>query len=121
MNASDVSLDTTGTTATTSNFSCTQTTNVEVNCTISIDNGTTNQDIKINVTDAAGNISTATETGYSVDTIAPVAPAINSPANNTDSNDSTPTISGTGEPNSTITIFVGGVPVGTTTTDASGN
>ncbi len=45
-----------------------------------------------------------------IDTTAPTAPSISNPTENLITNDSTPTINGTGEPDSTFTI-----------TDGSGN
>jgi hypothetical protein len=71
-------------------------------------------------TDAAGNTSAkSTILNLVVDTQAPVAPSLTTVKNPT--NDNTPTVTGTAEANSTVTIIVGGVPVGTTTADASGN
>ena len=53
-----------------------------------------------------------------IDTTPPVAPT--SLANISDSNDSTPTITGTAEPGSTVTLFNGPVILGTATVDSDG-
>jgi MYXO-CTERM domain-containing protein len=72
--------------------------------------------------DAAGNTSPVSNTNtFTVDTLTPAAPAVLTPANGSVTNDSTPAYSGTAEPGSTVTIFVDGVSVGTTTADAAGN
>ncbi|MGB1584036.1 MAG: Ig-like domain-containing protein, partial [Solirubrobacterales bacterium] len=49
------------------------------------------------------------------------APVISSPTDGSSTNDSTPAISGTAEPDSTVTVYVDGSPIGTTTTDGSGD
>lgn len=46
---------------------------------------------------------------------------ITGPANNSETKDSTPTVTGTGEPNTTVTIFVDGTEVGTVPVDEDGN
>lgn len=56
-----------------------------------------------------------------IDTAAPAAPVITSPANNTGSLDATPTISGTAEANSAIQVYVDNALNGTTTADGSGS
>ncbi|HEX8697798.1 MAG TPA: Ig-like domain-containing protein, partial [Myxococcaceae bacterium] len=71
-------------------------------------------------TDAAGNSSSDSNT-FTVDTVGPAAPTVTTPANGSVTNDSTPVYSGTSEPGSTVTVFVDGVAVGTTTADAAGN
>jgi hypothetical protein len=84
-------------------------------------------------TDAAGNIS-ALSTSYTVtvDTIAPSAPAITgitddvapvtgSIANGGATNDPTPTIAGTAEANALVSIYDGGVLLGTAAANGSGN
>ena len=71
-------------------------------------------------TDAAGNTSAPSATlNLKIDTQAPAVPTITTAKNPT--NDNTPTVTGTAEANSTVTIYVGGTSVGTTTADASGN
>jgi MYXO-CTERM domain-containing protein len=71
-------------------------------------------------TDAVGNTATDSNT-FSVDTMGPAAPEVRTPPNGSITNDSTPTYGGTAEPGSTVTIYVDGVAVGTTTADAAGN
>ncbi|GAB4070991.1 hypothetical protein GCM10028777_37860 [Angustibacter speluncae] len=72
-------------------------------------------------TDAAGNASPASATnGFTVDTGAPVVPVITSPADGAATADTTPTVQGTAEPGSTVTVLVDGTPVGTTTADGTG-
>lgn len=81
--------------------------------------------------DAAGNLSAPSAT-ISVDSVPPPAPAIQSltddaPAvtgtfgNGVTTNDTEPRLSGTAEPNALVTLFEGGVQVGTATADGSGN
>ena len=53
--------------------------------------------------------------------MAPAAPTIDSPADGTVTNDSTPTISGTAEANSTVSVYADGNLLGTTTANGSGN
>lgn len=72
-------------------------------------------------TDAAGNVSPASATNaFAVDTGAPVVPVITAPADGTATADTTPTVQGTAEPGSTVTVLVDGAPVGTTTADGTG-
>ena len=72
--------------------------------------------------DNAGNTD-ATPASYTwtVDTTAPAAPVVTTPANFSVISNPTPLVSGTAEPNSTITVYIDGSPVGTTTADGSGN
>ncbi|SHN17190.1 Concanavalin A-like lectin/glucanases superfamily protein [Chitinophaga sp. CF418] len=71
-------------------------------------------------TDAAGNISPQSNVlNITIDTQAPPAPVVSSVA--TPANDNTPTVTGTAEPNSTVTIYRDGVLAGTTAANASGN
>jgi hypothetical protein len=78
--------------------------------------------VRVTATDAAGNTSPSSNThNFAVDTTAPAAPVVVTPANGSGTNDSTPTYSGTAEPNSTVTVIVDGVSVGTTTANAAGN
>jgi large repetitive protein len=73
-------------------------------------------------TDAVGNTSSASNARtVKVDTQAPSAPAITNPADNSYDNDGSFTLSGTAEANSTVTIFEGTTPKGTTQTGAGGN
>ncbi len=59
--------------------------------------------ITITSTDAAGNATSITAT-ITLDTVAPVAPALAAPATNSDS----PTITGTAEAGSSVTVEIGG-------------
>jgi hypothetical protein len=78
--------------------------------------------VKATATDASNNVS-----GYSaadpftVDTVPPAAPVIKTPSAGATTSDDTPTITGTAEAGSTVTVYVDGKAVGTTTADGSGN
>jgi len=62
--------------------------------------------VEVVAIDAAGNRSqSAVQNPFVVDTVAPAAPVITSPAL---TNDNTPVIAGTAEPNSTITLVIDG-------------
>ncbi|HEY3591466.1 MAG TPA: Ig-like domain-containing protein, partial [Buttiauxella sp.] len=87
--------------------------------------------LTVTATDAHNNTSPATSFSVVVDTIAPQAPTITlvnddaSPItgpvqNNGSTNDQTPTIHGTGEPGSTITLLDGTTVLTTLTVDSSG-
>ncbi len=71
----------------------------------------------------AGNNVDATPASYTwtVDTTSPPAPVVITPANGSSTVNTTPTITGTGEPNATITIFIDGSSNATGTADGSGN
>jgi len=74
--------------------------------------------------DASGNVSeTSTALNITVDTQKPAMPAVPVLAggNNGNTNDTTPTITGMAEANSTVTIYIGGTAVGTTTAAADGS
>ena len=72
--------------------------------------------------DAAGNVdATPDSKTWTVDTVAPSAPAITSPTDGSSTNDNTPTFTGTAEPNSTVRVFNGATQVGTAVVDGSGN
>ncbi|MDC0714124.1 Ig-like domain-containing protein [Stigmatella sp. ncwal1] len=78
--------------------------------------------VRATATDAVGNTSAPSNTNtFIVDTTAPAAPVVVTPANGSTTQDTTPTYSGTAEANSTVTVIVDGVPVGTTTASASGS
>lgn len=89
--------------------------------------GLTDGEHEINVTakDAAGNTSDASAPlSITVDTTKPVAPP--APSLETENNGgnikvNTPSIKGTAEPNSTVTIYDGGVIIATVTTDGNGD
>lgn len=88
--------------------------------------------LTVTATDADNNTSPAASFSLTVDSIAPLAPAITlvsddvgtitgSVPNNGVTNDTTPTIQGTGEPGSTVTLTLDGTTTLTTfTVDASG-
>ena len=72
--------------------------------------------------DAAGNVSAVSNTvNITIDTTAPAAPVITTPANDTVTNNNTPTISGTAEANSTVNVYDGTTLIGTVTADGTGN
>jgi hypothetical protein len=78
--------------------------------------------VKATAADALGNTSVDSNTNtFTVDTLPPPAPVVLTPANGSTTNDTTPTVAGTAEVNSTVTIFFDGTPVGTTIADASGS
>ncbi|WP_233871715.1 Ig-like domain-containing protein [Paraburkholderia adhaesiva] len=89
--------------------------------------------ITATATDAAGNVSDATSAfTFSIDTVAPVAPVIGSVtddvgavqgalANGAVTDDPTPTLAGTAEAGSTVSVYDNGKLLGTTTADATGN
>ncbi|MFO0593676.1 MAG: Ig-like domain-containing protein [Myxococcaceae bacterium] len=72
-------------------------------------------------TDAAGNTSPASNTNRFTVDIPDVMVSITSPTDGTLTNDSTPTITGTATPNSTVTVYVDGMAVGSATADAQGH
>ncbi|WP_413499167.1 BapA/Bap/LapF family large adhesin [Buttiauxella gaviniae] len=87
--------------------------------------------LTVTATDADGNTSPASSFTLTVDSIAPQAPEITlisddaspitgSVPNNGFTNDSTPTLSGTGEPGTEVTITDGGAIQETVTVNASG-
>src|SRR5918997_5336042 len=72
-------------------------------------------------TDAAGDTSPApAPVTFTVDTVAPAAPVIASPADGSTIADDTPTVSGTGEPGATVEVTIDGTVIGTTTVAADG-
>jgi hypothetical protein len=73
--------------------------------------------------DPAGNESDpSAPVNVTVDTVAPAAPTIASPADGSTTTDNTPTVTGTGgQPNGPVTVYAGGHPICTTTADGSGN
>ena len=78
---------------------------------------------------SSGNIGTATNNkAYNVDTTVPLAPdittiSVDDGSSNTDgiTSDNTLLISGTSEANSTVEVFLDGVSIGTTSTNATGD
>ena len=78
--------------------------------------------VRATATDAAGNTSAVSSTNtFTVDTTAPGAPTVVTPANNSTTADPTPTIAGLAEANSTVAVYFDGSPVATTTTSGAGN
>ncbi|MBL8916117.1 MAG: OmpA family protein [Archangium sp.] len=77
--------------------------------------------VSATATDAAGNVSAPSVPNDFTIVIPNVMVAITSPADGTLTKDSTPTITGTATPGSTVTVFVDGMAIGTTTADAMGN
>jgi large repetitive protein len=80
--------------------------------------------VTVTATDAVGNTSgTSSALNINVDTTAPAAPsiALQTPVNNGEINTTKPTVTGTAEPNSTVTIYADGTKAGTATADANGN
>jgi hypothetical protein len=75
--------------------------------------------ITANATDAAGNVSSASSAiTLTVDTTAPTAPAITTVSAAT--NNTRPTLTGTAEAGSTVTVYDGTITLGTATTNSSG-
>ena len=84
--------------------------------------------LKLKVADAAGNDGTVKSQAYTLDSSAPGAPSVTGISGDTGTSgsdgitsDQTLTISGTSEANATVEVFKGGVSLGTTTADGSGN
>ncbi|MEU6300699.1 Ig-like domain-containing protein [Streptomyces erythrochromogenes] len=71
-------------------------------------------------TDPAGNRTEGAPISLTIDTQAPTAPVITSPADGSLLTDSTPTFSGTGDAGDTITLTESGTTVCTTTVGANG-
>jgi hypothetical protein len=85
-------------------------------------------DASVTTTDLAGNPANAADTeAYAVDVAAPAAPAVNTISLDTGTagdeitSDNTLVFSGTAEANSTVTVYVNAVPVGSTVADGAGN
>ncbi|MCK5908694.1 MAG: IPT/TIG domain-containing protein, partial [Caulobacter sp.] len=68
----------------------------------------------------SGVYSSAASYSWTVDTTAPAAPAVTSPANASTRGVSQKGVSGTAEANSTVTVYLDGAADGTTTADGSG-
>ncbi|MBJ7353725.1 MAG: hypothetical protein JHC98_02785 [Thermoleophilaceae bacterium] len=76
----------------------------------------------VTATDAAGNTGPDSNVRtLTVDLTAPAAPSITTPAQDLTTAVNTQTVSGTAEPNSTVTVNDGPTLLGTTTADGSGN
>ncbi|MDE1716337.1 Ig-like domain-containing protein, partial [Chromobacterium amazonense] len=89
-----------------------------------------NHNIRATATDTAGNVSgQATAYSVTIDTATPTTPAISGLTTATDTgsshsdgitSDNTPTLQGTAPANSTVTVYIDGFQVGTTTANGSG-
>ncbi|KUM04440.1 hypothetical protein Cv017_14550, partial [Chromobacterium subtsugae] len=89
-----------------------------------------NHSIRATATDTAGNVSSqATAYSVTIDTATPTTPAISGLTTATDTgsshsdgitSDNTPTLQGTAPANSTVTVYIDGFQVGTTTANGSG-
>lgn len=75
---------------------------------------------EVRATDGVGNQSAAGALDFSLDTVPPTAPVINSPTQGQWLTASTATVSGTAEPGSTVALVEGQSARGTTTTTAGG-
>src|SRR5205085_1662212 len=71
----------------------------------------------VRATDRAGNVGTASYT-WTVDTVPPSPPFVSSTWSGSSST-STPTVTGTAEPGSTVTVSGGGTALGTTPADSN--
>ncbi|MFE7226184.1 Ig-like domain-containing protein, partial [Nocardioides sp. NPDC057577] len=72
-------------------------------------------------TDEAGNVSEpSAPVVFTVDTTAPDAPVITSPADGSTTSDNTPTVTGTGEPGATVEVTIDGEVVGEATVNPDG-
>ena len=78
-------------------------------------------EVEVVAEDGAGNTATDGPVTFAVDTTAPDAPVITSPADGDILTDLTPEITGTAEPGSTVTVIVDGEPIGETTADEDGD
>ncbi|WP_044195337.1 adventurous gliding motility protein AgmC, partial [Hyalangium minutum] len=74
--------------------------------------------VAVNTSQNLQSIPSNTNT-FTVDLTPPAAPVVTAPANGATTN-STPTYTGTAEPNSTVTVIVDGNPVGTVVANGSG-
>ncbi|MFI9488503.1 Ig-like domain-containing protein [Promicromonospora sp. NPDC052451] len=81
------------------------------------------REITATQTDTDGTVSDPADPPIviTVDTTPPATPVVTSPTPGSTTTDNTPTISGTGEPGSTVTIIIDGKPAGTAVVDENGN
>lgn len=88
--------------------------------------------LTVHTTDAAGNTTVSSPFVLTVDTVAPATPDIPAITVNPDgtetplnpgetTRDTTPTLSGTGNPGDTVTIYIGGVKLDDVVVDGTGN
>ncbi|MDR2930800.1 MAG: Ig-like domain-containing protein, partial [Propionibacteriaceae bacterium] len=78
------------------------------------------QEVVATATDPAGNTSPEANNDFTVDSKAPGAPTVTGPAPGAVTNDSTPEITGTGEPGNTVEVSVDGTPIGKATVRPDG-
>ncbi|MHA7630708.1 Ig-like domain-containing protein [Corallococcus sp. M7] len=99
---------------------CTATANASGNwsCTSAVQLPDGAHTVTAQAADANGNLSPTTSVGFNVDTTAPVAPVISTPAQNAQLNTATPTFTGTAEAGSTVTVREGTTVLCTTTANA---
>jgi hypothetical protein len=77
--------------------------------------------VSVWATDAWGNTGTDSNTNtFTVDTAPPPAPGVVKPAHGSPTNNNQPTYGGTAEAGTTVTVFVDGIEVGTTTANVLG-
>ncbi|GAA4035174.1 hypothetical protein GCM10022409_19720 [Hymenobacter glaciei] len=86
-------------------------------------NGAVTVNVAANVAQDANNTGNTAATPYSITYTQPVtaAPVVTAPANGSLLNTTTPNYAGTAVAGSTVTVYVDGTSIGTTTADASGN
>ena len=77
--------------------------------------------VDITVTTPGGTSSTSSADHFNYVDTTPPAVTLVSPANGSTTGNTTPTISGTAEPNSTVTVMLDGSTAGTATLDGGGN
>jgi len=73
-------------------------------CTPTTPFGEGSQTVSVTATDPAGNVSDEATQTFTVDTQAPVAPVVNTPAPGDQTKNPTPTVSGTGETGATVSV-----------------
>jgi len=79
------------------------------------------QTVSVTETDTEGHtVATSNTNNFTVDTVAPEAPVVSTPANGTFVNNTRPYISGTAEANAKVEIHLDGVAVGTVTVNGAG-
>lgn len=81
-----------------------------------------NHTFQVRAVDAAGNVDgSAAVRAWVVDTTAPAAPVVTTPANGATVTTTLPTLGGTAEPAATVRVLVDSVVVGTVTANGAGN
>jgi hypothetical protein len=71
--------------------------------------------------DGAGNVSPAAYVTFSVDTVAPTAPALSNPSSGAITSNTKPPITGTAEPLSTVRVYLDNTQIGTVNANALGS